>query len=378
MTMQGSAFLKRLAAGVTRYRLEDRDALLAFRRSIIEDARTRSTPEFFEWQFEQNLVARDASPQLWIYRKDGRIVGQQGGVPVELKVGDRRFRGSWAIDLHVESAFRLRGIGVALSETYVSGNDITMALGITDDARKAFLRAGWIDLGAVPLFVRPLRTGRMLGTRGHGALGKCAGFLADIPLRCVETAARAGLVLRSFRLQGIDRFDELADRIWERAAEHYPAICRRDRAHLNWRYADFPLEGTYRCFYLLRHETVVGLVVLRMGARHGVPAGYVVDYLCEPQWTTALFAACVQRFRQWGASAVYCLHDGPWVARSLRRLGFVRRESTTRLMFRPPTANGESKPVGKEVIALLSDSRNWFVTMGDSDADGAMTEGRAC
>ncbi len=361
-SVRSSSFRDRLAKRVSHYCEEDRNPLIAFRRSVSQSDSVEWVSDCLRWQFEANPRTAGEAPQIRLYRADGHIVGQQCGIPVELEIGSRPCAASWAVDLHVEPKYRLRGIGPVLTEAYVKDNAVTMAMGITDDACRAFLKAGWIDLETVPLFVRPLNVGRMLSARWHRGLGRWLGAACNFPLRMVDLFNRLVQGRSAVRLAEVRRFDERIDKLWRCAGPHYPVICRRDAKHLNWRFADYPRRGCYRLHYCLCRNDVIGYVVLRMGVSHGALAGYIVDYLCEPVWTTRIFTACLTRLRGWGAAAAYCLHQAPGAAGALRKLGFVRRESETRLMV-------NAKHIDDDALELLRDRDNWFVTGGDSDVD---------
>ncbi len=356
------SYSERLAEAISRYRPEDREALFAFRKAFDESECVQYASDYFRWQFEQNPSTRDNAPQVWVYKKDGAVLGQQGGIPTELQIGDSSYRASWAVDWQIDAKVRGRGVGAALMATYINYNEVTLAVGITDDSYRSMRRGGWIDLGKMAFFVRPLDVARMMRARGRPGLGMSLGLVSNIALLAVDLYRWMTLKLASLRIVEIERFDERVDELWRCASRHYPVICRRDRSHLNWRYAEFPREGRYRLFYLLRRGTVVGYAILRMGSRHGVAAGYVVDFLCEPKRITSLFSACLLQFRTWRAAAVYCLHAGHQTEKALKRLGFARRESGSRLMVKPTR-------VADEGLELLRDRDAWFVTAGDSDAD---------
>ena len=105
------------------------------------------------------------------------------------------------------------------------------------------------------------------------------------------------------------------------------------------------------------------------GAAHYAPLGRVLDFFAEPGWLAPLFAACVDRFRRSDAAAVYCraVADG---LRGLRRVGFVRRPSTIRLMAYTAGASDE-------VREALAGRGAWFVTGADSDRDHGNDEEKA-
>lgn len=347
---------------VAHYLPSNRAALEEFRRSTWGDHEFRNSPTYFCWQFEQNPHMRERAPSVWVCKSGNRLVGQIAAIPVSLKIGSQLFRGQWAIELNVASEQRGRGIGTMLDDACVGESDVTLGMGISDAAFRVHQRAGWIDCDTIPLFVRPLDMRRILSLRWRPRLGQWLGTACNIPIAALDATANTVLFGRSIEMEEIKHFDERADQLWQRAAPHYPVICQRDKKYLNWRFAEFPHKGRYRLFYVFRRGALLGFVVLRLGTRHGVIAGDVVDYLCEPQWTATLFAACLLRFRRWGAAAVYCLHSAPSAAGALRRLGFIRRESGRRMMVVPAHGQIASRD-------LLGDLRNWFVTAGDSDAD---------
>ncbi len=356
------SYRERLAAGISRYTDADRKALDVFKRSVWGDEALHCAPDYFRWQFEQSPYKRDEGSQIWIYRKDGRVYGQQAGLPVLLKVGDQYYRGSWAIDLMVAPAFRLRGVGAVLSETYVADNDVTIGIGITDDAFRAFRRAGWLDLGEVPLFVRPLDAVEMLKTRWRPIAGRFIGAVINAGLRCLAWGWRLRSMAVRIRLKEIDRFDERMDELWHLVSPHYAIIAQRDCGYLNWRYVDHPQKNRYRRFLLSRGDELLGYAVLRLGRRHDVSAGYVVDFLCAPKHIGTLFGACLPVLRRWGAAVAYCSCSGVEAQGCLKWLGFKRRRSGAHMMVRTDSIDEQS-------AQLISRRDNWFVTAGDSDTD---------
>jgi hypothetical protein len=134
-------------------------------------------------------------------------------------------------------------------------------------------------------------------------------------------------------------------------------LVRRDRAYLNWRFADDPLHR-YRLFEVRRDAAPIGIAVLRVGEWGGLPAGLLVDWLCGPRDAEPLLAACLDVLRRSRVAAVYCLHANPVSTAMLLRLGFVRRSSGFRFLV-----------CGGAESDLVRDRRNWFVTLGDSNVD---------
>jgi GNAT superfamily N-acetyltransferase len=353
----------RLRQEITRYAPRDRGLLREFQREQFGAQARQLDEEHFEWLFNRNPWQPSEGPQLWICKKDGKVVGQQAGVPFHLKVGRRYCRASWAIDLMVDPRWRLRGVGPALSEVYTASNEITVGLGISDAAHKAFLRAGWLDLGTVPLYVRPLDVnrmpkGRFPGDGGHAWVGRMANPVVRLFDMVGGTCARwKGAILRP-----VEQFDERVDALWDAVCGRYAVIARRDFRGLHWRFDALPDRHDYRRFCLMEGDTLRGYAVIRMAICHGAAAGIVVDYLAAPEWLRPLFARGVEYLRNAGAAAVYCTTLGPGVGAWTHPLGFVRRESGVRLMVRLSEAV-------RTLSRAVANARHWFITLADSDAD---------
>jgi GNAT superfamily N-acetyltransferase len=356
-------YVERLRQQIRKYAPQDRPALIEFQREVFGPQALQLDESRFTWLFEENPSKRPEGPQIWVCKRDGQVVGQQAGMPFRLRVGSEYMDASWAIDLMVHPRWRLRGVGPMLTKTFVASNDVTVALGISDEAYKAFLRAGWTDAGAVCMYVRPIHLGRLIEAHSsHRRLLRYAStcarpllLLADA--MCAARARRMGVVLRP-----IERFDHQVDVLWNAVEGLQPVLAERSLRSLRWRFDAPSVRERYQRFYLLVRERVQGYAVVRMGVRYGAPAGIIVDYLGAPEHQATLLACCVEYFREKGAAAVYCgtvNHAGRFAFRSL---GFVRRPSGIRFMV--ALGNVES-PLQEAVL----DSRNWFVTAADSDQD---------
>ncbi len=322
----------------------------------------QADPVCFAWRFGRHpllLAAADRQMPFWLCRRDGRVVGQQAGLPLPLQAGERRVDAAWAIDLMVEPEWRLRGIAPALGEALADSVPLLCGLNISDAAHKAFRRAGWLDLGCVARMARLIRPlvagqapfGSQIATPAEALLSRWAAPLLSVGDAILLPALRAGS-----RWEPVGAFDERADAVWRRSAPHYPLLARRDFSLLRWRFDYAPHAAVYHRHYLIRRGEPVGYAVTRMRGRSLV----VVDYLCAPQDVIALFAHILTDARRCGAVLLVCLAQPPAIRHRLRAFGFIR-QSGPRFMVHP----GPDLPE----LPGLSDPAAWFLTDGDSDLD---------
>ncbi len=362
--------IARAQHGIDRYHPGDRPALDAFQRAAFGDDALQRDPAHFRWAFENVPAADPAGVQLWVcQRRDragqDRVVGQQAGIPFNLKAGARMRRASWAIDLMVAAEWRLRGVGPALSHTHAAASDVAVSLGISDAAYKAYKSDGWIDLGGLPSYVRvidPLRCAQAASYRGRVSrlLAACGSPVATAASLGFAALART----RGLHLSEVAAFDDRVDGLWSAVAPHHPLIAERNHRFLAWRFDHCPGSGNFRRLYALRHGQLMGYVVLRTERWRDTPVGVVIDYLAKPGWTGPLFALAVEFARHESLAALLCRTLNPKIGRPLASIGFLclrnGLNTPTRMMVRPG-------PAGEDMTDLLGNRQNWFVTAADSD-----------
>jgi hypothetical protein len=164
------------------------------------------------------------------------------------------------------------------------------------------------------------------------------------------------------QMERITHFDERADKVWWSASPHYPVIMRRDRAFLQWRYADFPRAGYYQCFAFQSRGTPVGWAVLKLDKHNGLDSGFIVDFLCEPRWQLPLLSRCVSYLAAQGALAVYCALAGNHASRALHTAGFLKRDTGWPFMAQVDRLTERER-------RMVSEPGQWFLTWGDSNVD---------
>jgi GNAT superfamily N-acetyltransferase len=356
--------LERLVQSLRRVRPEDRDALRRFQASVFGADGRQLEDDRFRWLFEENPHAVAGEPEVWFCEREA-IVGQQSGIVHRLRVSEEEFRASWAVDLMVDPAWRLRGVGPALSERHARSHPVVVALGATDQLYPVLLRAGWTDLGCLPTRVRPLRLAplRPWWKRRSSRLRRLSAFGAPL----VWAADRLGDLeaLRArVRLEAVAAFDERVDAVWKLASPEFPLLARRDAAALCWRFDHSPDASLYRRFLVVRAGRPAGYLVLREGELLRVPVCHLVDYLCPQRLTAAVLALAVRVARRTDAAAVVA--DGLHLRASaaFTRNGFlaIRKQSPRRFLWR-------TQPELERLHPVLRDRANWFVTRADGDWD---------
>ena len=363
----------RFKVGITRYTAADADDLLAFQLRTFGPGVRQVDTGRAAWLFDRNPCrSEDATRDLWVCRRDDAVVGQQAEIPFDLKAGSHERRAAWAVDLMVDDAWRLRGVGPALVSTQLDHRPIVAGLNLSDKGHATYTRGGWTDLGIVPVYLRPLDLGRAVAAGlGAGAHRPPLAGRRTGPAR--RRQRRPGRAARRGRPARADRRLRRAGRRGVAGrVPHYPVLARRDAASLRWRIDDRPDQGRMQRYYLVARGRTVGYVVLRPAGTAVAPTAVIVDYLAAPRWVAPLLVAAGGVARRQGAVALSVKTRNEPADRQLRAAGFVRRDRGTdepvRFMVHCTDA---------AVSALVDDPANWFVTSADSDLEYAMTPGGA-
>lgn len=351
-------------AGIARYQDIDAADLAAFQQGTFGVDARQLDPAYFAWRYDLNPARGTDGPGLWLCRRNDKVVGQQAEIRYDLVVDGESRPSAWAVDLMVDDVWRMRGVGPGLVATQLAEHEVVTGVTQPLEAVKSYLRSGWVDVGVVPLYVRPLVADLLLREAPVSPALRRLAPLASIGLRAADAVAATGLRLGGrFGLEPVDRFDERVDEVWTAAAPHYGMIARRDAASTRWRVDQHPSNVDLQRFYLVRKGRTLGYVALRSEERWGVPSACVVDYLAPPRLVPVLLTLAAQAARRSGAAVLVCATKCEPADRALRATGFVRRgvdvEAPLRLVLHC---------TGPDTLCdRLSDPARWFVTAADSD-----------
>lgn len=363
-------FADRARAGIAPLTRDDRDEWIAFQaRSHGAEAR-QADPVWLAW-LERNPELDGGPLPGWICRREGGIVGSQGCIPYRVMEAGAVQPAAWAVDLMVDPAWRLRGVGPALTEAQIGAYPLVTALSISEAAHRAYLRGGWYDLGDIPNYVRPQDVGwgiRQSNLHGLRAVG--ARIVVHSALAATWLGSTLAMRIMRTHLERIDRFDERVDRVWHQASGQYPVIAARDLRALAWRFDTFPDAGRYTRYYLMQGGRVRGYVVTRSEPWRDGSVLAIVDFLASHRWVMPLLGHVAGLAEARTAVAVTCRALIPGSDLAFRAAGFIRvaadarsgpmdRSTGTPLRFMVHRGDAESRPA--------HDRRQWFVTAGDSD-----------
>lgn len=358
----------RFKVGITRYTPADADELAAFQLRTFEAGSRQVDAARAAWLFDRNPCRTDdATRDMWVCRRDGDIVGQQAEIPFDLHVDGQTRRAAWTIDLMVDDAWRLRGVGPALMATQLETRTISAALNLSDKGYAAYAKSGWTDLGIVPVYLRPLDLGRATGIGSVPARVARVASVAGPVLRAVDSAAAGALRAAGARLVPVARFDERVDDVWRAARPDYPIASFRDLTAVAWRIDERPDRDLLTRFYLVVRGKAAGYAVLRRSGSAGAPTVVVVDYLAPVRWVAPLLVAAGVAARRDGAVAMSVKTRNRRADRYLRAAGFIRREQGADDPIRFMVHCSDSE----DVYGLVTDPNRWFVTSADSDLEYA-------
>jgi len=324
-----------------------------FGQPLTEASRSR-----WQWQYLDNPCA-PGSPEIWVAREDGRLLGQYASMPVRLWWGQREVRSSWGMDVFVAAEARGKGLGAQLFTAWADHVDVALGLGLTPSSYGLFKKLRYHDVGPVPFFVKVLDARavarRRLGPRAGALAGPVLG--AALRLRHPERSREAADVT----VVASRGFGDEHDALWERARGSYAMCVRRDRAYLDWKYARCP-HRRYEVHEARREGRLDGFAVSRHEDHRGIRLGWIVDLFAaesDHDARDALLGAVLDGFRRAGVARAQAFAMNAEMAADLRRRGFFARTSPMQFCVR---ARVESADV-------LARPQRWHVVFGDSDMD---------
>lgn len=329
--------------------------VLAFRNLNRSVAREQA---YFEWRYRRPCAHEPLI--VWAREGDGRLIGAASVIPHDYFFLDRVYPVGLLGDISVLPSSRGQGIaGRMLS--FLARHETLRAFRAcvvlpNDEAEGALQRAGWRGVTTIHRFIK-LFDARLLLQRKFGAAWPVSwiGAAANAFLGTLSSESASSWKGR-YDTSETNRFDARYDALWNAAMSPGRVLAVRTAAYLNWRFAEHPL-GTHRAFELVEVGKLQGYLVFH----HEDDLTVVDDYLvAQPETAVALFVLFFERLRQEARTArvqVRTNRDAclalPW-----RRLGFVQRKDSQRVMMLDPSAPDAS-------VAHLAGE--WHVTPGDKD-----------
>jgi hypothetical protein len=273
----------------------------------------------------------------------------------------------------VHPGSRLKGVYLALREiTFEQIREQRFTYGFPKpSAIYPHGKAGVLPVTRLPPLVLPLDMSALTKTRFSNPLLRLG---LDLGWRAARISVlrprRSSSERYHLQISEHNYFDERFDYFWEKVADKYPIIVKRDRAFLNWRFC----TPSFRSYHVLSAQVgneIVGYAVLRCADIGGVKAGLIIDLLVEGGARgEAAGIRLLEETRHWfsasGMALAGCLmlpHTQEY--KVLRRAGYV--ECPER--FTPQTFTLAAKSFSPQLTSeFLGDSKNWFITSANHDA----------
>jgi len=360
---------------VRRYADGDEDGILDLARLIfVEQPSDRFTHEYWQWEFIEN----SAGPACMCVADDhGAIVGYYAAIPTKVKVASVVETGSIVVDVMSHPEYRFQGMFTALgkrslAEAAASGIKFAYGFPVRPDVMPGHLKVGWKHAFDIPVLVRPLRAGRIVGrVVKPPVLAGLAGLLGSAAQLGYETVARP--VMRALYktptptarvvLRDLDTFDERFDDLWSRASTRFSVGVVRDREYLQWRYAHHPYHR-YRVTAAEQDGQLVGYSVAREADLMGFPSGVLVDLLVDPR-TPAAGHALVRSVTARFAENPHIELVASMMSRASPYFGLLQHHG----YIRTPKVFWFIVHINRDDLdaQAVLDAGNWYLTWGDTD-----------
>ncbi len=324
----------------------------------------RNLPEVPAGRFDW-LYGSQAADAWLLQTSTGQTVGSTGVMHRRMQILDRTRQVGQAVDLNVDQEHRFAGPALKLQRAVVEklgSGDPDLLYGFANRQSTALLRrAGYRPMGELQRWVKPLRLGPRLQSRGQGGVARTLAGRIALPLLRMASPETYRYHGRSRWVEDVERFDARFDALWATAASRFAVVGERTAAYLGWRFGQCP-AGRHDMLGLTDGEDRLAAYVVY---RRDNGFAYLADFFyANPADFRCLLAEFLRRMGRARVEAVVALWLGAAeVTDTLRHFGFLRRPCGLTKLLRADSAR-----LGMDA-ARLFDPMQWFLTAADFDFD---------
>ncbi len=241
-----------------------------------------ATEEYFDWQYGQNPAGKAV---IWLAedRVTGELAGQYVVIPARYLYNGQTILGSLSLNTLTDARYRGQGVFTTLARAlFNTCEELGLAFTVgfpNQNSYPGFVnKLEFVDIGEVPLLIKPIQAARLARRRIPGVMGVLGGLAAGVLQPLAFPPARAD---GTVRVAPLSNCAWSAAAFWERVAGKYPLMQVRDPAFLEWRYLKSPTRS-YRLLSAHVGDDIAGIAVGRGVELYGMRCGMVVDLLVVP------------------------------------------------------------------------------------------------
>lgn len=330
------------------------------------------------WEYMDIPGSFKGSPFIWVCRLQNRIIAQVCIMPVELKIGDKPYRGGWCQDVMVLPQFRNMGLGYFifqyLSEGLDSFFDILLVSGTNKNSYTLLKSIGFLDVG---FFSRNIKVLNIKNITEKLTRKTAPRLLLGIFIKFITLTLKLPYLFNAsncnnddIKVSAADDFSEEFDNFWFKVSRQSPCIIKRDAESLKWRFKDNPVWD-YKILVAKNKDILAGYIALKESRPNKkgfeeLKIGVISDVLFnlkDDNIGVALFDAAIDYFKE-KVDLVRCDILCKEMMPIIKKMGFMGIKSYNRFIVYP--LREELKRKGK---CLINDRKNWYLTFFDSDLD---------
>lgn len=393
----------REGAGATRATNAHLPALAEFFRRVWDsNASAKRVEDAWEGEGKVNFVEPGQPPPVFVFLKDGAVIGYLSTIPARFSIEGDRKDGYWLKGLWVLPEHRGGPVGFHLVRAATSELDPLAALAVAEPARRLFQAVGFEDVCGPPNYFWPLRPRHLFQQLDPDRVLRAGASFERRAWRWIRRVRLAGLagsaltaLLRLSRSTGqrsswslVERWEQLdraqVDSLWRTVEGQRYCGLVRDAHYLRWRYARRHSEG-YRLVAVSEPRAgeegaILAVAVAKLptlvsqGRFEGVRVGWLSELIFSPEREKSRCAAhtAIERVERIltdsGGDVLLHSFSGPGYDRLFRERRHLRRSATMHLLVKGLDVDGGGEPKAANQERNLSPS--WFVARGDGDSDG--------
>lgn len=334
------------------------ETLDAYKTCFVKNGITKQT-EIIKWQFFNNGLKNYVSIEFDHNLK--RTAAIYATSSVNFKINDKIAIGSQSLDTITDVNYRGKGLFIKLAnDVYqkAKNNGVSFVYGFPNgNSIHGFeKKLEWTVLDPVPFLIKPLRSKYFT---------KRVKFLKYLPNLTLTFNKKSKS--KKYSTYEKNAFPESVNTLWSSFSKDIKVAVQRDKAYLDWRYIEKPLENykIAHCYDI--NNFLLGFIVFTVKEKHEGRIGYIMELIYDLKYPTVskeLLQFAVAEIKKNNADCIlsWCLDHSP-NASSYKKEFFIKIPEK----FKPIELHFGARCFVDELRGLINDRKNWYLSYSDSD-----------